>query len=72
MSDDGHPYPPSTVTVLWSKQSGPGDVSFGDPNQPVTLASFSAPGAYVLQLVGNDSALQTLDTVAITSRRPSR
>jgi hypothetical protein len=65
VGDDGHPYPPSTVSALWSKQSGPGTVSFGNPNQPVTTASFSAPGSYVLQLVGNDSALQTLDTVTI-------
>jgi hypothetical protein len=66
VGDDGHPYPPSTVTALWSKQSGPGTVSFADANQPVTTATFSAPGTYVLQLVGNDSALQTLDTVTIT------
>jgi hypothetical protein len=66
VSDDGHPYPPSTLTLLWSKQSGPGTVSFGDPNQASTIAAFSTPGSYVLQLVANDSSLQTLDTVAIT------
>jgi hypothetical protein len=66
VGDDGHPYPPSTVTALWSKLSGPGTVTFGDASQAVTTASFSAPGAYVLQLVGNDSALQALDTVSIT------
>ena len=66
VGDDGHPYPPSTVTAVWSKLSGPGSVSFDNANQAVTTATFSAPGAYVLQLVGNDSALQTLDTVAIT------
>lgn len=66
VGDDGHPYPPSTVTALWSKLSGPGTVTFGNPNQPVTTATFSAPGSYVLQLVGNDSALQTLDTVSVS------
>jgi hypothetical protein len=66
VGDDGHPYPPSTVTVLWSKQSGPGTVGFSNPNQASTIVSFSTPGVYVLQLVGNDSALSTLDTVAIT------
>jgi Divergent InlB B-repeat domain len=65
VGDDGHPYPPSTVAVLWSKQSGPGDVTFGNSNQPVTTATFSAPGSYVLQLVGNDSASATIDTVEI-------
>jgi hypothetical protein len=66
VSDDGHPYPPSSVAVLWSKQSGPGSVTFGNPNSATTTASLSAPGSYVLQLVGNDSALASLDTVAIT------
>jgi hypothetical protein len=66
VSDDGHPYPPSAVSVLWTKQSGPGTVGFGNPNQASTIASFSTPGAYVLQLVANDSSLSTLDTVDIT------
>jgi len=42
------PGPPPTVT--WSKQSGPGAVTFADPRAPVTTATFSAPGAYVLKL----------------------
>jgi len=66
VGDDGHPYPPSTVTALWSMLSGPGTVTFGDANQAATTATFSAPGSYVLQLVGNDSALQSIDTVEIT------
>jgi hypothetical protein len=66
VSDDGHPFPPSTVTVLWSKQSGPGTVGFADPNAVDTIASFSTPGSYVLQLVANDSSLNALDTTGIT------
>jgi hypothetical protein len=66
VSDDGHPFPPSTLTLLWSKQSGPGTVGFANPNQANTVASFSTPGVYVLQLVANDSSLSTLDSVAIT------
>jgi hypothetical protein len=66
VSDDGHPYPPSTVTVLWSKQSGPGTVGFANPNQASTIASFSTPGGYVLQLAANDSSLSALDTVTVT------
>ena len=65
VSDDGHPYPPSTVASVWSKQSGPGSVTFGNANNPVTTATFSVPGTYVLQLVGNDSAAQTLDTMTV-------
>jgi hypothetical protein len=69
VGDDGHPYPPSAVTALWSKQSGPGSVSFDDPNETETGATFSTPGSYVLQLVGDDSDLQTLDTVSVTVKQ---
>lgn len=65
VSDDGHPLPPSFVASLWSLQTGPGAVSFGDASQPATTATFTAPGQYVLQLEGDDSALQTIDTVTI-------
>ncbi len=66
VSDDGHPYPPSLVLSLWSKQSGPGSVSFGSQSSPSTTATFSAPGSYVLQLEGDDSLDQSVDTVAIS------
>jgi hypothetical protein len=66
VNDDGHPYPPSVVLSLWAKLSGPGSVSFGNTGAPNTTATFSAPGEYVLQLVGDDSDLQTADTVTIT------
>ena len=66
VGDDGHPYPPSTVTAVWSKLSGPGSVTFGNANQAVTTATFSVAGIYVLQLVGNDSARTTSDTVQIS------
>jgi hypothetical protein len=45
-------------------------VTFGDAASPSTTATFSAPGKYVLQLVGDDSELQTADTVTINARRP--
>ena len=66
VSDDGHPYPPSTVLSVWSKLEGPGSVTFENAGSPDTAATFSAPGAYLLQLVGNDSAAQTTDSVAVT------
>jgi len=66
VGDDGHPYPPSAVSATWSKQSGPGSVTFGDASSPDTSATFSAPGSYVLELAGDDSLLTTSDTVAIT------
>jgi hypothetical protein len=54
------------VLALWSQVEGPGSVTFGDSSSPATTATFSAPGEYVLQLVGDDSASQATDTVAIT------
>lgn len=43
-----------TVTTTWSKVSGPGTVTFGDPAAVDTTAAFSAAGDYVLQLSGSD------------------
>jgi hypothetical protein len=66
VSDDGQPDPPAAVTTLWSVESGPGGVTFGDASAVDTTASFSSAGMYVLRLTANDGALQAFDTVAIT------
>jgi hypothetical protein len=66
VSDDGLPNPPAVVTTTWSKFSGPGTVSFGNPNTVDTTASFSAAGTYVLRLTANDSGLSTSDDVTLT------
>jgi hypothetical protein len=47
----------SSVSSMWSKVSGPGDVAFDDPSSARTSASFSAPGEYELQLRGTDGQL---------------
>ena len=41
--------PALTPSILWSKFSGPGDVTFTDPSQLTTTARFSSPGTYLLQ-----------------------
>ncbi len=66
-TDDGLPDPPGSFTYTWSKVSGPGDVTFGDPASPVTTASFSVSGVYVLQLSAYDGQLTGADTVAVTA-----
>jgi hypothetical protein len=71
VSDDGHPYPPSALVSTWIAQSGPGTVSFGDPNDAETTATFSAPGVYVLRLEGDDFALTSSDTVEVTVAPPT-
>ena len=65
VTDDGLPQG-STVTKTWSMISGPGTVTFGDPTQEDTTASFSLDGTYVLRLEANDSLLSTQDEMTVT------
>ena len=66
VTDDGLPDPPAAVTVTWTKQSGPGTVTFGDDESVDTTASFSAAGTYVLRLTADDNDLNAYDDVTIT------
>jgi hypothetical protein len=63
-TDDG--LPNNTLTITWSKLSGPGTVTFGSPSSAITQATFSIAGTYVLQLTANDSQLQNSATTTIT------
>lgn len=64
VTDDGKLQP---VTYSWSKQSGPGSVSF-IPSHTVAdpQASFSKAGSYVLLLTVSDGEYTETDTVHIT------
>jgi hypothetical protein len=64
-TDDGLPAPP-TLTVQWTKSSGPGTVTFANPNVAVTTATFSAAGVYVLRLTASDSALSSFAETQVT------
>ncbi len=66
VTDDGLPNPPAAVTTTWSRQSGPGTVTFGNVSAVDTTATFSQSGPYVLRLTANDGALISTDDVAIT------
>lgn len=66
VTDDNLPNPPAAVTTTWTKASGPGTVTFGNPSAVDTTATFSLDGTYVLRLEATDSALTTTDTVTIT------
>ena len=57
VTDDGLTDPPGAVTTQWTKQSGPGPVTFGDTNAVDTTATFSPGvyGTYVLRLTASDS-----------------
>jgi len=64
VTDDG--LPTSVVTSTWSVVSGPAAVTFTPVSQPVTTATFTVPGTYVLRLTANDSQLSGSDDVTVT------
>jgi len=64
VTDDG--LPSGTVTTMWSKVSGPGTVTFNNPNAVDTTATFDFPGVYTLRLTANDGVLQAFADVVIT------
>ncbi|MGC4016594.1 MAG: Calx-beta domain-containing protein [Luteolibacter sp.] len=72
-SDDGKPVSPGTLATTWTKASGPGTVTFGNASTPVTSASFSQAGTYVLRLTGDDGEVKTFDdmTATVTSPLPT-
>ena len=59
-------YPGTVGTVLWSKLSGPGTVTFGNANATSTTATFSASGLYILQLQASDGISSSTSTGTIT------
>jgi predicted GH43/DUF377 family glycosyl hydrolase len=63
--DDDSPVLLANVQVTWSKQTGPGTVTFANANSIDTTASFSAPGTYTLLLSASDTALMGSDTLVI-------
>lgn len=65
VSDDGLPNPPAAITIIWSKAKGPGSVTFANPAAPITSATFSRPGTYLLRLRATDGALTASDSVTI-------
>jgi len=65
VSDDGFPVG-STLTTFWSQLSGPGVVTFDDPNALITRAIFPAAGSYTLRLAANDTHRIGTDDVVIT------
>ncbi|MDX1747316.1 MAG: PKD domain-containing protein, partial [Halobacteriales archaeon] len=71
VSDDRLPDPPGSVSVTWSMVSGPGTVTFGDPNAVDTTASFSEPGVYELRLTASDGELSSSDIVLLSAVDPN-
>jgi RHS repeat-associated protein len=63
-TDDGLPAT-STLVTTWTKVSGPGPVTFANSSNPVTSATFTEPGTYVLRLTANDSLLTVFDEMSV-------
>lgn len=57
---------PDPLTVTWTKQGGPGTVTFGNTNRQSTTATFSSAGAYVLRLIASDGVSSVQDDLLVT------
>lgn len=57
-------------TTKWSKVSGPGTVTFADPNAAATTATFSATGDYVLQVSADNGETKASSTLAVRVELP--
>ncbi|MBZ5622556.1 MAG: glycoside hydrolase family 127 protein [Acidobacteriia bacterium] len=67
------PPPPATgpaTTATWSKDSGPGAVTFADPKALVTTATFTTPGAYVLKLTVDNGQTTASSTLNVSVETP--
>ncbi|MCW1921004.1 DNRLRE domain-containing protein [Luteolibacter arcticus] len=63
-NDDGLPSG-SSLTVAWTRVSGPGSVAFSTPSSQDTNATFTVAGTYVLRLSSSDGTLTASDTATV-------
>ena len=61
--------PMGWLTTKWTKVTGPGPVTFGDPEAVNTTASFTEPGSYVLRLTASDGQFTVSNDVTVTVTR---
>ncbi len=66
VTDDNLPAPP-VLSLQWSRQAGPGPVTFADPAALSTTAAFTVSGNYMLRLQASDSSVQTFKDLAFTA-----
>ncbi len=64
------PTPGPAPTVVWSKESGPGTVSFENPRSLSTTATFSALGNYVLKMTADNGQSTHSSTVRVLVEPP--
>jgi len=63
-------FPGTVDSVLWSKISGPGGVTFSNPSNTLTTATFSRSGIYRLRLFASDSFLSGSSELFVTVDAP--
>ena len=63
-TDDGLPVG-SSLQISWSKVVGPGSVTFANPAQTNTTATFSLPGNYILRLSASDGQYTSSATLRV-------
>ncbi len=63
------PAGPTPVTT-WSKESGPGNVKFEDPEALITTATFTSPGAYILKLTAGNGQTKSSSTLNVSVETP--
>lgn len=64
-SGRGVGYPGEPATTHWSKESGPGEVTFADADSADTTATFSEPGDYVLEFAFGLRGLTSTDALHV-------
>jgi DUF1680 family protein len=66
------PPPPAgpTPTGVWSKESGPGTVTFADPKALITTATFSELGSYALKLTVTNGESTHASTLHVSVEAP--
>jgi DUF1680 family protein len=62
--------PDGSAKTSWSKDSGPGKVSFEDAGALKTTATFSKPGDYVLKLTAGGGNLRASSTLRVKAAIP--
>jgi Calx-beta domain/PKD domain len=65
ITDDTYPVPAS-LTSTWSKVSGPGSVTFGNPALTDTTATLSQEGSYVTRLIADDTLARSFRDLSFT------
>jgi hypothetical protein len=66
-TDDGLP---SALTTQWTKDKGPGSVTFGNAALLSSTATFSTNGLYVLRLTANDGFASASNDVTVIVNAP--